>query len=147
MPTESTQALNTVLHLSALLATDLVRYEHESGLTGPRIQLLWALGQTGPSTQQTLSTALGVTPRNITGLVDGLVASGHVTREKHPTDRRATLVTPTRPGDQTIKDLQDSHEDLARQLFDRMSDQQVSAFVATLSEVIATLQELMEEAT
>jgi DNA-binding MarR family transcriptional regulator len=36
-----------------------------------------------------------VTPRAVTGLVDALVADGLVTREPHPTDRRATLVTLT----------------------------------------------------
>jgi hypothetical protein len=36
-----------------------------------------------------------VSPRNVTGLVDGLAESGFVTREPHPTDRRATLVALT----------------------------------------------------
>ncbi|TNM50270.1 MarR family transcriptional regulator [Nocardioides albidus] len=122
----------------------MARFEKESGLTGPRVQLLWALGGTGPTTQRSLATALDVTPRNITGLVDGLVASGHVTREQHPADRRATLVTPTALGAQVIDDLRESHADLARQLFGEIPARRLNTFVATLDETIATFARLME---
>ena len=142
-----TAALDKVLHLSTLVATDLARFERESGLTVPRIHLLWALGITGPSTQQALAKGLDVTPRNVTGLVDGLVASGHVMREPHPTDRRATLVTPTELGRRTIQELQDSHADLAKQLFGRVPARRLAAFVATLDETIATFERLMDEGT
>jgi DNA-binding MarR family transcriptional regulator len=141
-----TGALDKVLRLSELVATDLARFEQESGLTAPRMHLLWLLGLTGPSTQQALSSALDVTPRNVTGLVDGLVASGHVTRQPHPTDRRATLVTPTELGRRTIRDLQDSHTDLAQRLFGAVPGRRLAAFVATLDETIATFERLMAEA-
>lgn len=147
MAEELTTALNKVLHLSTLVAADLARFEQDSELTAPRIHLLWTLGHTGPSTQQALATALDVTPRNVTGLVDGLVASGHVTREPHPTDRRATLVTPTELGHQTIRDLRDSHDDLARQLFGAVPPRRLATFVTTLDETIATFERLMKEGT
>jgi len=38
---------------------------------------------------------LHVAPRTITALFDGLVATGFVTREPHPSDRHAALVTLT----------------------------------------------------
>jgi DNA-binding MarR family transcriptional regulator len=147
MARDLTAALDKVLHLAALLATDLARFEQDSRLTAPRIHLLWTLGHTGPSRQQALATALDVTPRNITGLVDGLVASGHVTREPHPTDRRATLVTPTELGHHTIRELQDSHDDLAMQLFSAVPARRLAMFVTTLDETIATVERLMKEGT
>ncbi len=140
-----TSALDKVLHLSILVATDMARFEKESGLTGPRVQFLWTLGLSGPTTQRALATALDVTPRNITGLVDGLVASGHVTREPHPTDRRATLVTATELGSRTISQLRESHADLARQLFGNVPARQLAGFVATLDDTIAIFGRLMEE--
>ncbi len=142
---EATTALDKVLHLSTLVSTDLARFEQDSGLTGARVHLLWALGLTGQGTQQSLATALNVTPRNVTGLVDGLVASGHVTREPHPTDRRAKLVTPTELGRRTIRDLRDSHGDLARQLLGHVPSRRLAAFVTTLDETIAIFARLMEE--
>jgi DNA-binding MarR family transcriptional regulator len=138
-------ALDKVLHLSTLVASDLSRFERESGLTSARVHLLWILGMSGPITQQSLAQALNVTPRNVTGLVDGLVASGHVTREPHPADRRATLVTATELGRRRIAELQDSHCRLAKQLFAAVPSRRLAAFVTTLDETIATFERLMEE--
>jgi DNA-binding MarR family transcriptional regulator len=139
------EALDKVLHLSTLVAGDLSRFERESGLTSARVHLLWILGLSGPSTQQSLAQALDVTPRNVTGLVDGLVASGHVSREPHPADRRATLVTATELGLRTIDELQDSHRHLAEQLFAAVPARRLAAFVTTLDETIATFERLTEE--
>lgn len=145
MTFDPTAALGKVLHLSTLISADMNRYEMDSGLTVARVHLLWTLGLTGPGTQQSLAAALQVSPRNITGLVDGLVASGHVTREPHPQDRRAKIVTPTKLGNQTIRELRESHEDLARQLFDQIPPEQLAAFMATMDQTIATFERLMKE--
>ncbi len=145
MAVQLTAALDKVLYLATLVGQDLARFEAESGLTSARTHLLWILGATGPSTQQSLAEALAVTARNVTGLVDGLVASGHVTREPHPQDRRATLVTPTATGRAAIRELVRSHEQLARQLFSHVPERRLAAFVTTLDETIATFAELMEE--
>lgn len=140
-----TVALDKVLLLATLVTADLARFERESGLTTARIHLLWVLGAAGPSTQKSLAESLGVTPRNVTGLVDALVESGHVSREPHPTDRRATMVTPTRKGRKTIRDLVESHEELAQQLFGAVPPPRLAAFVTTLDQTIDIFSRLMEE--
>jgi DNA-binding MarR family transcriptional regulator len=138
-------AIDRLMQLSMLISNDLGRYEKESGLTAARIHLLWELGVSGPSTQRRLAATMDVTPRNVTGLVDGLVASGHVTREPHPTDRRATLVTPTPRGLAVIKDNQRSYADLAEQLFGDLDGHRLADFSAVLDETIARFAALMEE--
>ncbi len=95
--------------------------------------------------QQSLARALAVTPRNVTGLVDGLVASGHVTREAHPSDRRATLVTPTVLGSRTIGCLADSHVDLAQRLFGDVPVDRLAVFGEVLDETTQRFARLMEE--
>ena len=145
MPTDPTSVLDQVLHLATLVETDMTRFRRETGLTAARIHLLWLLGAAGPSTQQSLARALGVSPRNVTGLVDGLVASGHVTREAHPTDRRATLVTATPTGASAIGELVESHEELAERLFGDVPPRRLAAFATTLDETIATFARLMQE--
>jgi DNA-binding MarR family transcriptional regulator len=139
-------ALDRVLHLATLVQADLARFEREQGLTTPRVHLLWVLGEAGATTQQSLARALGVTPRNVTGLVDGLVASGHVTREPHPTDRRATLVTPTALGTRTIDDLVSSHADLAQRLFGDVPVERLDTFAQVLEETTLRFARLMEQA-
>ena len=143
--TDPTDVLDRVLHLATLVQADLARFERQQGLTTPRVHVLWVLGAAGPGTQQSLAAALDVTPRNVTGLVDGLVASGHVTREPHPTDRRATLVTLTALGVRTVADLVDSHADLARQLFGDVPSARLAVFAEVLEETTHRFARLMEE--
>lgn len=139
-----TQALDKVLFLSSLVASDMSRFERESRLTAARARLLWTLGLHGPTSQHALAQDLGVTPRNITGLVDGLVDSGHVTREPHPTDRRALVITPTPVGERTIAELQTGREELAARLFGDVPVEELGVFLATLDETIAKFTDLME---
>ena len=138
-------ALDKVLALSMLVTADMARFEAAERVTGPRLHLLWQLGISGPCTQRALADALEVTPRNITGLVDGLVESGHVTREPHPTDRRATLVTPTQEGAEFVARLRASHGDLAEQLFGPMTPRQLATFTRGLDETLERFARLMEE--
>jgi DNA-binding MarR family transcriptional regulator len=62
------------------------------GPTTSRLRLLESLHCEGAQKMTDLADALGVTPRNITALVDGLEEEGIVRRTPHPTDRRATLI-------------------------------------------------------
>ncbi|GAA1506718.1 MarR family winged helix-turn-helix transcriptional regulator [Nocardioides humi] len=139
------EAIDRLMHVSMLISTDLSRYERASGLSAARIHLLWQLGLDGPTTQQRLAAALDVTPRNVTGLVDGLVASGHVTREPHPADRRAILVTPTAAGRAVIEENRASYDDLAQQLFGDLPADRLADFTAVLDETIARFTALMAE--
>src|SRR5687768_4436493 len=93
-----TPALDSLLELVLLLSEDMTRSLARDGLTTSRAQHPWELLQRGPTKQQVLAEALGVSARNVTGLVDALVASGFVTREPHPGDRRATLLSFTEHG-------------------------------------------------
>jgi DNA-binding MarR family transcriptional regulator len=142
----TTIILDRVLLLHHLVQADRTRFEREEGLSTPRVHLLWVLGATGPSTQQALARALEVTPRNVTGLVDGLVASGHVTREPHPGDRRATLVTLTAVGTRTVDGLTSSHADLAQRLFGDVPADRLAVFSEVLDETTERFARLVAEA-
>src|SRR5262245_38086809 len=65
---------------------------HGCGVSPARTRLLGVLHCKGPQIMSGLSDALGVTPRNVTTLVDALEKEGLVRRLAVPTDRRATLV-------------------------------------------------------
>lgn len=139
-------ALNGLLMVTSLLEADQRRFHVEHGMTAARVHLLWQVGLTGPTSQRTIADALGVTPRAVTGLVDGLVESGHVTREPHPVDRRATLVTLTQAGADFVADLQESHAGLAADLFGDVQDERLAAFVDLLGETAERIHRLMKEA-
>jgi DNA-binding MarR family transcriptional regulator len=50
-----------------------------------------------------ISRFLGITSASTTSLIDRLVASGHVRREAHPTDRRSVVVVPTVESDREVR--------------------------------------------
>jgi DNA-binding MarR family transcriptional regulator len=107
----------------------------------PRAHLLWELHQRGPATQAALASALRVTPRNVTGLVDGLAESGFLTREPHPSDRRATLVSLTAQGAEVMAEMDRGHKELAERLFGGMPD--FDAFAGGLDLVLRRLREAL----
>ena len=135
-------ALGQVLELAVLMNNDMTRSLARDGLTVARAHLLWELHHRGPSTQRVLAEALDVSPRNITGLVDALVATGFVTRQPHPTDWRATLVSFTEHGARTAKEMDHGREQLAELLFAQLSDRQFDGFAGGLGMVLARLKEL-----
>ena len=138
---EPTEALDRLLELVVLLDDDMTRSLAREGLTVPRAHLAWRVHHDGPTTQRELADALNVTPRNVTGLVDGLVASGFVTRERHPTDRRATLVALTERGAATLAEMERGHRELAQLLFGDMAGRELEAFAGGLSRVTSRLRE------
>jgi DNA-binding MarR family transcriptional regulator len=134
-------ALDHVFELTVLLHDDMTESLGREGLTLSRAHLLWELRQSGPATQTALADSLLVSTRTVTGLVDGLVAGGFVTREPHPTDRRAFLVSFTEHGAAVVKFMEEGQQELADLLFAGMSPQRFDCFASGLSEVVGRLRD------
>ncbi|MBF9134524.1 MarR family transcriptional regulator [Plantactinospora sp. S1510] len=134
-------ALDQVLELAVLINDDMTRSLAQDGLTVSRTHLLWELRRRGPSTQRDLADALKVSARTVTGLVDGLEATGFVTRQPHPTDRRATLVTFTERGVRTVEEMERGQQEFARLLFAEMPEERLDCFSEALGEILIRLRE------
>jgi DNA-binding MarR family transcriptional regulator len=140
----ATEVLDRLLELTVLLNDDMARALAGHGLTVARTHLLWVLHHEGASTQRALSDALKVTPRNITGLVDGLVGTGLVTREAHPTDRRARLVTLTPAGASLTEELARDHRALAARLFGDLPAEQLHGLLGGIELMTERLRAALE---
>lgn len=124
-----------------VLNEDMTRGLARDGLTVSRAGVLWQLRRHGPVTQRTLADALGVSARTVTGLIDGLVATGFVTRQPHPTDRRATLITFTARGTSAVRRLEREQATFVRLLFAGMSDESFDSFTAGLDHVLTQIRQ------
>ena len=142
----ATEVFDRLLELTVLLNEDMTRALARDGLTVPRTHLLWMLHQQGASTQRALADALKVTPRNITGLVDGLTEAGYLTREPHPTDRRATLATLTPAGASLMDGIARGREVLAARLFGDLPADELRSFLDRIDLVTARLRAALHEA-
>ena len=73
------------------------------GLDPRDFGVLSTLHEAQPCTQNTLATALGVTPPAALAIVDELEAAGLVRRERNPDDRRSYDLTLTAAGDERLR--------------------------------------------
>lgn len=82
-------------HLATLvdrLAPALRRMQGTGAARGARVGVLAHLTEAGAVPMKALAAHLSVSPQAVTGLVDEMEAEGLVTRERHPTDRRRTMI-------------------------------------------------------
>lgn len=142
-PAPEIAALDRLMELTVLLGEDMTTSLAALGLTTSRTHLLWVLHHGGPSTQRALADALSVSARNVTGLVDGLEATGFVTREPHPGDRRATLVTLTPRAVEVVAQMVQGQQELASQLCGGLGPGVLEGLVAGLDAVLERLRPLV----
>ncbi len=86
-----------------------------------------------------LSEELGVTPRNITALVDALEEEDMVQRRPHPTDRRATFVELTADGTDLCRGAFTEHVGAVADLFDALSPDDQEELARLLGQLQAAL--------
>jgi DNA-binding MarR family transcriptional regulator len=141
-----TAVFDRLLEVALLIQQDLTDSFAGTGLTTARTHLLWVLQHSGPSNQQTLATALSVSPRNVTGLVDALEDGGYVVRRPHPTDRRATLVTLTEQGRQTMAGMVRDRQAIAARLVEGFDDDRLARLGADLDTIATRLHAMVEAA-
>lgn len=140
VPDESTRALERLFEMAVRLTEGIDRELAGQGLSRPRAELIWNVRHGGPTTQRQLSDRLRCSPRNVTGLVDGLEAAGLVSRGPHPTDRRATLVGLTEEGTALVAAWEAGQHEMASRLFIDLSEEEIRTFLGTLGRVLGTLR-------
>ena len=134
------EALDKVFELAARLG-DVMRTElSRRGLTAARAEVLLVLhGHDRPLVQRELSQALRCTPRHVTTLVDALEAQRLVTRGRHPTDRRATLVALTDHGRAAADRMNRERYAAAQELLADLPDADLAGFMAVADRVLDRL--------
>jgi DNA-binding MarR family transcriptional regulator len=81
--------------MSLALASEMLA---PTTLNPRQVGILTMVTELEPMTQKDLGIALGIDRTTMVALLDDLEEKGHVTRQRHPRDRRAFLVHPTRSG-------------------------------------------------
>ena len=107
----------------------------------PRLRLLEQLHCVGPNRMGALGDELGLTPRNMTALVDSMEQEGLVARKADPTDRRAVMVELTDLGLRTADDLLEPRIKELAALFDPLTSVDQERLLASLRILLDGLRE------
>jgi MarR family transcriptional regulator, lower aerobic nicotinate degradation pathway regulator len=80
----------------------------DRNLTPHHYGILMTLDEAGPTGQQRLSALIGIDPRNLVPIIDGLADRGLLAREVDPTDRRRRVLALTDSGHAMVADLSET---------------------------------------
>ncbi len=102
-------------------------------LTISQLKSLFFIDFEGSTNFKKLATALGVTPPNVTGIVDRLVEQELVSREENPEDRRMLLLKTTDKGKALLAKLRESRISRMSGILARLSLEELSALAQGLT--------------
>jgi DNA-binding MarR family transcriptional regulator len=89
-------------------------------LTIAQLKSLFFIGDQGSTTPGKLAVALGVTPTNVTGIVDRLVRQGLVSRTEDAQDRRSLSLRATDEGEELLTRLRSRRTGYLSEVLNRM---------------------------
>ena len=121
------------------LAPALRRLQGRGADRAPRIALMGRLADEGPATMRDLAAALSISPQAVTGLVDALEADGLVSRERHPTDRRKTLIRLNDHAGDRLTEARGQRTDALAALFKDVPKDDRAAFARVAEGLLARL--------
>ncbi len=109
---EKEAVINEVIKLQRRVNRTLRQYTPNAwmdlNLTIAQLKSLFFIAEEGSTNFRRLAAALGVTPSNMTGIVDRLVKQGLVSRQESPEDRRMLLLETTDKGRALLAKLRES---------------------------------------
>lgn len=133
-------AVDRLFEVAVVLGELMNQRLAENGLTPARAEVIWLLHGRGELTHRELSGLLDCSPRNVTGLVDGLESAGFVARRRHPTDRRAVLVALTPRGKALTERWGVDRDEGTARLFAGVSRADRATFANVLERVLVALR-------
>lgn len=105
-------------------------------LTMSQLKILFALRLHGAAGGQELAQMMGVSLATMTGIIDRLVAGGHVTRREDPKDRRVRRIELTEQGTRLMDGMIAAGERHQRRVLERLSVKEL--------QVVADAMEIMQ---
>jgi DNA-binding MarR family transcriptional regulator len=117
-----------------------IESQFEGDVSAARLRLLGALHCSGPRKMCALGDELGVTPRNVTALVDALEAEELVRRVPHATDRRATVVELTDRGAESVAAQFGGFREKVASLFRELPEADQRELLRLVEMLLAALQ-------
>jgi MarR family transcriptional regulator, organic hydroperoxide resistance regulator len=109
-------------------------------ITIAQLKSLFFISNQGSSNLGKLAAALGVTPANVTGIVDRLLEQGLVSRKENIQDRRMLLLRTTDKGEELVANLREKRRGYMSVILGHLSVEELT----TLSQGLTSLVKAIE---
>lgn len=137
---EAMGAVARLLRLSRLVNTQVGRYFAEHAMETWEFDVLATLRRSGrPLTPKELATSVMISSAALTNRVDRLDASGYVTRQAVPNDRRSLHITLTDKGRELIDKTVEGHVRNQRKIISSLSDDDCDELNRVLRTLLVSL--------
>jgi MarR family transcriptional regulator, organic hydroperoxide resistance regulator len=122
-------------------------HEHALGiwldldLTIAQLKSLFFINYEGVTNSKSLATALGVTPPNVTGIIDRLVEHDLVSRDYNQLNRRELLLQLTPKGKELLNNLKEERISRHANLLNQMEAADLAALAKGLAALVKAAQQ------
>lgn len=134
---EKTELIEEIIRLQRQMGHVMGHYTPQPwmdlSLTIGQLKSLFYIDFKGSTNTRNLATALGVTPPNVTGIIDRMVEQGLVSRDDNPENRRELLLRTTDKGKDLLAKLRESGMSRASGVLAQLSMEELSALAQGLS--------------
>jgi DNA-binding MarR family transcriptional regulator len=138
------QLVAQLIESSRLLRNYIDHRAKQNGTTRAQWIVLFRLRQQEGLSQVDLAEVLELQPISLVRLLDRLVEHGLLERRHDPKDRRANRLFLTEKGRQLVDDLDGLRDAIAADVLEQVSEQGVTASLATLREIKDRIKELTD---
>jgi MarR family transcriptional regulator, organic hydroperoxide resistance regulator len=115
----------------------------ESDLTKVQLKFLMYVVQKHNVTSKNLASTLGVTPSNVTGIIDRLISRKLVQKEESPKDRRFSILSATDKGKELITVFERKTSERMEKLLNNLEDDELEHVYQGLSVVYRVTENAM----
>jgi DNA-binding MarR family transcriptional regulator len=105
-------------------------------ITIAQLKSLFFISNQGSSSLGKLAAALGVTPANVTGIVDRLVEQDLVSRSENVQDRRVLLLRTTGKGEELVANLRERRKGFMSEILERLSVGELATLARGLTSLV-----------
>ena len=134
---DKTKLSEEIIQLQRQIGHVMGQYAPEAwmdlSVTIGQLKSLFFIDFEGNTNFRKLATALGVTPPNVTGIVDRLVEQGLVSRQENPEDRRMLLLKTTDKGKALLAKLRERKISRMSDILAQLSLEELSALAQGLT--------------
>jgi len=145
------ELISEVVEIFKTLGHHQMRYQFDSWrkLDVPLAQLksLFIIHVWGSVTVHDLAFDLGVTPGDVTSIVDRMVEQGLVQRSESPDDRRIVLLQLTDKGRETITSIRETGHSHMMRLLEKMHKHELNALVLGIRALLKAMEKDYKEMT